>query len=142
MAGETDYTVATIVKIEGEWLDFFFLVGLFLIVFLVFLLVGFCSFILACFLGFFCQRQFFFAHEETFGVESRRDGIPERATNIIDIAKDREEGTQDVYVPLYFEEATKRLRNSEDEFLQYTWERKMIAAEEFMPIDDNAPIPF
>lgn len=88
------------------------------------------------------NRDFENGYKETFGVESRRDGIPERATNIIDIAKDREEGTQDVYVPLYFEEATKRLRNSEDEFLQYTWERKMIAAEEITPIDDNAPIPF
>lgn len=44
------------------------------------------------------------------------------ASNVIEIAKDRDTGYQDVFVPLYFEVETKRLKNSEAETKHYGWE--------------------
>lgn len=44
-----------------------------------------------------------------------------KATNVIEIAKDRDGGTQDVFVPLWYEKETKRLRNSETENRIYGW---------------------
>lgn len=45
-----------------------------------------------------------------------------RSTNVIEICKDRDGGQQDVFIPLYFEPETKRLRNREDEYKHYDWE--------------------
>lgn len=44
-----------------------------------------------------------------------RDGIG----NVLEVCKDRENGTQDKFIPLYFEAATKRLKNSEYENTDY-----------------------
>lgn len=68
-----------------------------------------------------CNRDFENGYKETFGVEPKQDGIV-GATNVVEIAKDREFGTQDEFVQLFFEESTKRLRNSKDEFISYGWE--------------------
>lgn len=46
----------------------------------------------------------------------------ERASNVIEIAKDREYGIQDEFVSLYYEESSKRLRNSEAEYITYNWD--------------------
>lgn len=46
------------------------------------------------------------------------------ATNIIEIAKDRDNGTQDFFVPLWYEKETKRLRNSSDENKIYGWDKE------------------
>ena len=43
-------------------------------------------------------------------------------SNVIEITKDREGGKQDIFVPLYYEESTKRLRNSMDEYVSYSWD--------------------
>ena len=43
-------------------------------------------------------------------------------TNVIEIAKDREFGTQDYFVPLWYEPETKRLKNTQAEALHYGWE--------------------
>lgn len=67
------------------------------------------------------NRDFQNGYHDTFGVDPDRDGITD-ATNIIEVAKDREYGTQDEFISLYFEESTKRLRNSKDEFVRYGWE--------------------
>ena len=45
-----------------------------------------------------------------------------RATNIIEICKDRDNGTQDRMIPLYFEAETKRLKNQISEYKRYGWE--------------------
>ena len=43
-------------------------------------------------------------------------------TNIIEIAKDRDGGTQDVFVPLWYETETKRLKNFPSENIIYGWD--------------------
>lgn len=43
-------------------------------------------------------------------------------SNIIEVAKDREYGTQDFFIPLYFEPQTRRLRNTSGEAIHYSWE--------------------
>ena len=67
-----------------------------------------------------CNRDFENGYKDTFGNTPSQDGI-KRATNVIEIAKDREYGTQDEFIQLFFEESTKRLRNSEDEYVAYGW---------------------
>jgi len=44
------------------------------------------------------------------------------ATNIIEICKDRDNGTQDFFIPLFFEIETKRLKNNIAEYKHYGWE--------------------
>lgn len=53
-----------------------------------------------------------------------------QGTNVIEIAKDRDGGTQDVFIPLYYEKESKRLRNDPTENKQYGW------MDEFMSVDD------
>lgn len=43
------------------------------------------------------------------------------ATNVVEIAKDRDGGTQDYFVPLYYEIETKRLKNYQAENKLYGW---------------------
>ena len=43
------------------------------------------------------------------------------ATNVIEIAKDRDNGTMDYFIPLYYEVETKRLKNSQSENKIYGW---------------------
>lgn len=43
------------------------------------------------------------------------------ATNVIEIAKDRDGGTQDYFVPLYYEIESKRLKNYKAENKIYSW---------------------
>jgi archaellum biogenesis ATPase FlaH len=59
-----------------------------------------------------------------------------RATNVIEICKDRDFGTQDLMIPLYFEPETKRLKNEISEYKRYGWETndgfcEVTAAEQF-----------
>lgn len=53
------------------------------------------------------------------------DNILYQSTNVIEICKDRDGGVQDEFVPLFFEAATKRLRNSPGENKIYGWGEKM-----------------
>lgn len=46
-----------------------------------------------------------------------------KSTNVIEIAKDRDGGTQDYFVPLYYEQETKRLKNSPAENKIYGWNK-------------------
>ena len=48
--------------------------------------------------------------------------IPDSCTNVIEICKDRENGTQDFFIPLWFERETKRLKNNPSEVVHYGWE--------------------
>ena len=43
------------------------------------------------------------------------------ATNVVEICKERENGLQDVFIPLYFEVETKRLKNDFAENVIYGW---------------------
>ena len=52
-----------------------------------------------------------------------REGHPLYAcSNVLEICKDRGGGVQDVFVPLYFEPESKRLKNTAFENKQYSWE--------------------
>lgn len=45
-----------------------------------------------------------------------------KATNCIEICKDRESGNMDVFIPLWFEPESKRLKNDEYETVVYGWD--------------------
>lgn len=49
------------------------------------------------------------------------DHVAFTGTNVIEIAKDRDMGTQDVFIPLWYEPETKRLKNAEAESIVYGW---------------------
>lgn len=62
-------------------------------------------------------------------------------TNVIEICKDREQGNQDVFIPLWYEPQTKRLKNYEAENVVYGWEKpnKPINDEWEVASDDEIP---
>ena len=45
-----------------------------------------------------------------------------KATNVVEVAKERENGTQDLFIPLWYEPESKRLKNTPVEFKWYSWE--------------------
>ena len=45
-----------------------------------------------------------------------------QSTNVIEIAKDRDGGNQDIFIPLWYEIETKRLKNSPTENKIYGWD--------------------
>ncbi|MDE7389523.1 MAG: hypothetical protein K2M82_01065, partial [Lachnospiraceae bacterium] len=57
-----------------------------------------------------------------------------QATNVIEICKDRDGGNQDVFIPLFFEKETKRLKNRETEVKYYSW-----GNESEVTTDDDLP---
>lgn len=60
-----------------------------------------------------------------------------RGTNVIEIAKDRHNGHMDVFIPLWYERETKRLKNAPAEMVQYGWDK----SDGFAVVDDDE-IPF
>lgn len=58
-------------------------------------------------------------------------------TNVIEIAKDRDGGTQDVFIPLFYEKESKRLKNDFTENKQYGW-----IGDDFIEVEDMSEIPF
>lgn len=61
-------------------------------------------------------------------------------TNVIEIAKDREEGTQDVFVPLWYEMESRRVLNEQTEVIKYKWTTEWAEEEaetNFMAADDE-----
>lgn len=60
-----------------------------------------------------------------------------RGTNVIEIAKDRHNGNMDVFIPLWYEKETKRLKNSPAEMVQYGWDK----SDGFETVNDDE-IPF
>lgn len=66
----------------------------------------------------------------------RDDNPVYEATNVIEIAKDRDGGTQDVFVPLFYEVETKRLKNYVAENKIYGWNRD---DDGFSPLDEASP---
>lgn len=60
-------------------------------------------------------------------------------TNVIEVSKNREDGVQDLFFPLWYEKETKRLKNSVDEVIVYPW-----YDDGFIPVpeEDMGDIPF
>ena len=46
------------------------------------------------------------------------------ATNVIEIVKDRHSGNQDVFIPLWYEVESKRLKNEKSENIIYGWKEE------------------
>lgn len=68
-----------------------------------------------------------------------------KGTNVIEIAKDREEGIQDEFIPLWYEVESRRMKNSPTEVIKFKWtsewsEKEM--GDEFMKLDSDDEIPF
>lgn len=51
-------------------------------------------------------------------------------TNVVEIAKDREHGTCDVFIDLYYEPGSKRLKNYPSESIVYSWNNEWQTADE------------
>ena len=65
------------------------------------------------------------------------------ADNVIEICKDRDLGNRDVYVPLYFEKETKRLKNDPAEYVHYGWEEGFNPGLDFIRVDmADEELPF
>lgn len=60
-----------------------------------------------------------------------------KGTNVVEIVKDRGGGNQDVFIPLYYDARSKRLRNSEDEYVVYGWEEP--DEDGFIDLPDDIP---
>lgn len=56
------------------------------------------------------------------------------SSNVIEIVKDRDGGTQDFFIPLYFEVRSRRLKNSPEENVVYGWEKD---SDGFMDIQEE-----
>lgn len=66
-------------------------------------------------------------------------------TNVIEICKDRENGNQDVFIPLWYEQETRRLKNDPNENRVYSWKKpdKPQTDDEWVEVDDMQQIiPF
>ena len=65
-----------------------------------------------------------------------------KGTNVIEVAKDREEGIQDLFIPLWYEVESRRLLNSKTEVIKYKWTTEWADMEmesEFMKLPDDIP---
>ena len=82
------------------------------------------------------NKDFQDAYKIKYQRESETD-FP-RATNIIEICKDRDNGTQDCFIPLYFEPETKRLKNEISEYKHYGWESN----DGFVPMSEVEQVEF
>lgn len=63
--------------------------------------------------------------------------IADGCTNVMEICKDRENGTQDMFISLWYEPETKRLKNTFNEYVHYGWEPDIPKEEEIPLTDDN-----
>lgn len=63
-------------------------------------------------------------------------GEGSHVTNVVEIAKDREHGTCDLFIDLYYEPESKRLKNFQSENIVYSWNDDFVdAAQEEIPFD-------
>lgn len=60
-------------------------------------------------------------------------------TNVVEIAKEREFGNQDVFIPLWFEQYSRRLLNYENEHIVYGWDA---GNDGFIPITEQEELPW
>lgn len=87
------------------------------------------------------NKDFENGYKEYFKTDPEKD--IGKCTNVIEIAKDREGGQQDVFIPLYYEESTKRLRNDITEYITYGWVPDTDGSEGFQPAESEGSMtPF
>ncbi len=78
------------------------------------------------------NNDFMRLSKQTFGWKETNPVY--QCTNVIEIAKDRDGGNQDVFIPLWYEVETKRLKNSQTENKIYGWNTK---ADDFQPVTED-----
>lgn len=84
-------------------------------------------------------------NNEDFKIRSKEmfkwkdDHVAYSGTNVIEIAKDRESGTQDWFIPIWYEKESRRMKNELAENVIYGWETD---ADGFMQITDEEDNPF
>jgi replicative DNA helicase len=66
--------------------------------------------------------------------------------NVVEICKDRENGTQDKFIPLFYQSNTRRFLSSYNEEIRYSWQLKMLEKGKndkagFIPIEEAGVIP-
>lgn len=66
----------------------------------------------------------------------KEDHVAYTGTNVIEVAKDRESGTQDWFIPLWYETETKRMKNSLTENVIYGWREGQMEIDGFVDADD------
>ena len=67
------------------------------------------------------------------------------STNVIEIAKDREEGIQDEFIPLWYEVESRRMLNERTEVIKFKWTAEWTEKEredEFMDVPDDEELPW
>lgn len=75
----------------------------------------------------------------------KQDNEAYSGSNVIEICKDRENGNQDIFIPLWFEPESKRLKNYDTENIVYSWEKpKSSYPDDFMDVTEDMlkEIPF
>lgn len=79
--------------------------------------------------------------KQMFGWKDDHYLMQANVTNVVEICKDRNNGNQDVFIPLYYEPETKRLKNTPVENVIYGWNTD---ADGFTQLDDDElrKIPF
>ena len=67
------------------------------------------------------------------------------STNVIEIAKDREEGIQDEFIPLWYEIESRRMLNERTEVIKFKWTAEWTEKEredDFMDVPENIKLPW
>ena len=82
------------------------------------------------------NEDFSKATAEYFG-KKKSHYIPENCSNILEICKDRENGTQDFFIPLWYEPETKRLRSDTERSKHYGWETMFNRQTPLLPEQDS-----
>lgn len=66
--------------------------------------------------------------------DDEEDGYEYGGDNCIEVVKERETGIQDLFIPLWYEKSTKRMKNSEWEQIVYKWD-----TDGFLGTDEESP---
>lgn len=82
------------------------------------------------------NNDFIRLSKQMFGWKDTEPVLQENVTNVIEICKDRDNGNQDVFIPLYYEKETKRLKNTPDEMIIYG------LTDGFVKLDKDEKAPF
>lgn len=82
-------------------------------------------------------------NNEDFKIRSREmfkwkdDHVAYSGTNVIEVAKDRESGTQDWFIPIWYEKESRRMKNSVAENILYGWNADVADDEGFLPLPED-----
>lgn len=74
---------------------------------------------------------------QMFGWPETHEVYQENVTNVIEICKDRDNGNQDVFIPLYYETETKRLKNYPTEVIKYGWDTTNELSDGFIKVSNE-----